>query len=329
MNSSPGCRDVAAPFGLVGQSSEIQRVLDIVQKLKRNRWPVLVLGETGTGKELTARAIHALSPGTSGVFMTVDCAALPPTLIESELFGYVRGSFTGAVGTSRGLFAEADGGTLFLDEIAELPLNMQPKLLRTLEEKEVRPLGSPRHTPVNVRIIAATNRDLPNEVREKRFRLDLYHRLKVITVRLTPLSAHPDDIPVLVRHFLRLYACQSMTMSPDAMRGLVCYDWPGNVRELENCIMGMVAMASGSHLDACDLPPEILDHGSQPQAKAPTPPPSVLPLHQMEKLHIDYALRTAQGNVSRAAHLLGIGKTTLYRKLKESRRFAPHPTVEG
>ncbi len=312
--------DAGCAFGLVGDSPAIHRVLRFIRKLKNDRSPVLLLGESGTGKELVARAIHEVSPASRGAFVAVNSAALAPTLIESELFGHARGSFTGATAARRGLMEQAHGGSLFLDEIGEFPLEMQAKLLRALEEKQIRPVGGDRGVRVDFRLIAATNRELEQEVREGRFRGDLFYRMNVLSLRLPSLRERREDIPLLARHFLRQYAARPARLSDATLRFLTTYDWPGNVRQLENCIQRMVALASSSELDAGDLPTQLRNaleaaDGLPPREVAS--PPAVLPLVEQEKLAIQHALEAARGDIRRAARALGIGKTTLYRKLKE------------
>src|SRR5271166_150909 len=244
--------------GIIGTSANIQDVLRMVSRLKDTRTPVLISGESGTGKELVARAIHFRGALAKTPFVAVDCGALVPTLMESELFGYEKGAFTGAIKTKAGLFQAANGGTIFLDEIGELPLEMQAKLLRVLQEKEVRPVGSNEKVNVDVRVIAATNRDLEAAYREGTFRKDLYFRLNVVTVHLPPLRERRSDIPMLVHHFLDRYAPTThLQVTSAAMKSLLQYDWPGNVRELENCIARGVTLGDHKIIDVGDLTPEI------------------------------------------------------------------------
>ena len=227
-------------FGsLIGKSSEMERLYRIIGKAAQSSHPVLIIGESGTGKELVARSIHYNGPNRDKPFIPVDCGSLVPTLIESELFGYVRGAFTGAVRSKEGLLSIANGGTVFLDEIGELPVDLQAKLLRSIQEHEIRPVGSTKRIPIDVRILAATNRDLETEVAEGNFRRDLYFRLNVLTLRIPPLRERKQDIPLLVEHFLdRLTRANGnrKVLSDDASKALISYEWPGNVRELENCI---------------------------------------------------------------------------------------------
>src|SRR5213079_1378867 len=244
--------------GIIGASANIQDVLRMISRLKDTRTPVLVSGESGTGKELVARAIHFRGALARAPFVAVDCGSLVPTLMESELFGYEKGAFTGAMKSKAGLFQAANGGTIFLDEIGELPLEMQAKLLRVLQEREVRPVGSNESRSVDVRVIAATNRDLEATYRAGTFRKDLYFRLNVVTVHLPPLRERRSDIPVLVHHFLDRYAKGSqIQVTAAAMKSLLHYDWPGNVRELENCIARAVTLGDGKIIDVADLPPAI------------------------------------------------------------------------
>jgi len=289
---------------------------------------VLVLGETGTGKEVVARSIHAV--GGKGPFIPIDCSALVGTLMESELFGHVRGAFTGAAGPKAGLVEAANGGTAFFDEIGELPLDLQGKLLRVIQEKELRPVGSVERRRADFRVIAATNRDLAKEVERGTFRRDLYYRLNVITLRLPPLRDRKEDIPSLVRHFLTRYG-NNHSIAAECLESMLVYDWPGNVRELENCIQRMVAMNSGPLLHTADLPSALLNHTSASQSgllsmvaavgRADEKPAAemagpVLSLPEIEKRAILQTLEYTKGDRVMTAHLLGIGRTTLYRKLK-------------
>ena len=301
--------------GIVAHSPAMRRVLRLVYDLSRSQSNVLVQGESGTGKELIARAIHEHSPRRSGPFAPVDCGALPDGIVESELYGYERGAFTGAVRASQGLFRAASGGTLFLDEIGELPVWVQAKLLRTLQAREVRPLGSATTIPIDIRIVAATNRDLAEEVRAGRFRADLYYRLCVVSFRLPPLREWPEDIAALVEHFLtqarRLRGAEIEGIEPDAVQLLLAREWPGNVRELENAIEAAVALAPGARLTRADLRPRA---GAKQTASRPESIP--LSLRAYEQACLEEALRRVDGDVRAAASLLGIGRSTLYRKLE-------------
>ena len=330
---------------LVGQSPRIQSIVQLIQKMARGRWPVLVMGETGTGKEVVARSIHYANP--IGPFVTIDCSSVVASLMESELFGHVKGSFTGAVNHKVGLLELANGGTAFLDEIGELPLDLQSKLLRVLQEKEFRPVGSNQTRHSDFRIIAATNRDLAKEVEKGTFRRDLYYRLNVVNVRIAPLRDRREDIAPLINHFVRRFG-NGHSLTHEAASAMMAYDWPGNVRELENAVQHMVALNSGPLLHLHDLPSSIQNHhlraGMEALAAAATAsaapattgtvhaelqpgphagsgvetrPEKILPLTEIERRAIVEALEYTRGDRAVAAHLLGIGRTTLYRKLKE------------
>jgi two-component system response regulator HydG len=302
--------------GLIGVSAKMQRVYRLIEKVSQHNYPVLILGESGTGKELVAGSIHFCGPRRSRPFVPVDCTALVSTLIEAELFGYVKGAFTGASHNKQGLLEAAGNGTLFLDEIGDLPFDLQAKLLRALQEKEVKPVGSTDRVPISTRVIAATNRDLEASVRQGTFRQDLYFRLNVVQIKIPPLRERKSDIPLLVSAFLEKFSDHggpTRTISEDAMARLIAFDWPGNVRELENAIERAVALGSGPILHVGDLPTN-LQYGTgerMPQSD------ELLPLDELERRAILRALREAAGDKLAAARLLGIGKTTLYRKLKQ------------
>jgi DNA-binding NtrC family response regulator len=302
---------------LIGVSPKMQRVYKMIEKVSQHTYPVLILGESGTGKELVARSIHFSGPRKNRPFVPVDCSSLVPTLIESELFGFVKGAFTGAIHSKQGLLEGADGGTLFLDEIGNLPVDMQVKLLRVLQEKEVRPVGSNERMRIDLRVISATNRDLESAVRSGTFRQDLYFRLNVVQIKLPPLRERRGDIPLLVQYFLEKFSGPDRpphAIAEDAMARLTAYDWPGNVRELENAVERAVALGSGPILHLGDLPSN-LQYGTTSE-HAPSND-DLLPLEEMERRAILRALREAGGDKLVAARLLGIGKTTLYRKLKQ------------
>jgi DNA-binding NtrC family response regulator len=302
--------------GIVGSSPKIQDVLRVVARLKDTRTPVLIIGESGTGKELVARAIHFRGAFANRPFVAVDCGSLVPTLIESELFGYEKGAFTGAMRSKPGLFQSANGGTIFLDEIGELPLEMQAKLLRVLQEKEVRPVGSNQRIKVDVRVIAATNRDLETEYRAGRFRKDLYFRLDVVTIRLPSLRERRSDIPMLAHWFLDRHAKGSGTqVSGAAMKSLLQYDWPGNVRELENCIERATALGDGKLIDVSDLPPSISSYAPGAEVSPPGPLSSN-DLEDIERATIQRVFEQVNGDKVMAGKMLGISRATLYRKLK-------------
>jgi two-component system, NtrC family, response regulator AtoC len=305
--------------GIIGTSAAMQDVLRMISRLKDTRTPVLISGESGTGKELVARAIHFRGPLAKSNFVAVDCGALVPTLMESELFGYEKGAFTGATKTKAGLFQAANGGTIFLDEIGELPLEMQAKLLRVLQEKEVRPVGSNEKFNVDVRVVAATNRDLEAAYRAGTFRKDLYFRLNVVTVHLAPLRERRSDIPMLVHHFLNRYTPgMHLQVTAAAMKSFLQYDWPGNVRELENCIARAVTLGDHRTIDVHDLPPSI--RAEQPATRQITSQDasslSTTALAEMERMTILRVFEQAHGDKALAGKMLGISRATLYRKLK-------------
>jgi DNA-binding NtrC family response regulator len=305
--------------GIIGTSANIQDVLRMVSRLKDTRTPVLISGESGTGKELVARAIHFRGALAQTPFVAVDCGSLVPTLMESELFGYEKGAFTGAIKTKAGLFQAANGGTIFLDEIGELPLEMQAKLLRVLQEKEVRPVGSNEKVNVDVRVIAATNRDLEAAYREGTFRKDLYFRLNVVTVHLPALRDRRSDIPMLVHHFLDRYAPGShLQVTSAAMKSLLNYDWPGNIRELENCIARAITLGDRRVIDVIDLPPAIRTEPADSSGGALQEAASLstTALAEMEKMTILRVFEQANGDKALAGRMLGISRATLYRKLK-------------
>jgi two-component system, NtrC family, response regulator AtoC len=302
--------------GIVGTSVKIEDVMRMISRLKETRTPVLVTGESGTGKELVARAIHFRGPLAQMPFVAVDCGSLVPTLMESELFGHEKGSFTGALKTKAGLFQAANGGTIFLDEIGELPLELQAKLLRVLQEKEVRPVGSNVKVPVDVRVIAATNRDLESAYRAGTFRKDLYFRLNVVTVHLPSLRERRSDIPQLAHCFLDRYAPgENIQVTPNAMKSFLQYDWPGNVRELENCIARAVALGDHRTIDVGDLPPAVRV-GQEGDAQATDSALSTTALSDLERITILRVFEQAGGDKALAGRMLGISRATLYRKLK-------------
>ena len=307
-------------FGnIVGRAPDMEKLFRIVAKAGQTSHPVLILGESGTGKELVAKSIHFAGIFRNKPFIPVDCGSLVPTLIESELFGHVRGAFTVATNPKDGLLAIAEGGTVFLDEIGELPIDLQAKLLRAIQEKEIRPVGSVKRVPINVRILAATNRDLERCVTEGTFRRDLYFRLNVLTLRIPPLRDRRQDIPLLVAHILERIGNDSGTekkLSNEALKALLNYDWPGNVRELENSLERACALTSGNEIQVRDLPTQV--YGAPLEMMTISQPTNgILPMAELEKQSIMNALTQVNGDKMLAARLLGIGKTTLYRKLKE------------
>jgi two-component system, NtrC family, response regulator HydG len=303
--------------GIVARSPEMQRVLALVARVAPSDATVLIQGESGTGKELIAKAIHQASPRAPHAFVAVNCAALPEPLLESEIFGHVKGAFTGAVAAKRGLLEEAQGGTFFLDEIGEMPPSVQVKLLRALQEREIRRVGATQPIVLNVRIVAATNRDLAQAIRDGRFREDLYYRLNVVPVVLPPLRERREDIPLLAEHFLSRASerhGRALRLAPAATARLLSYAWPGNVRELENAIERASILANGELVGPEDLPPHIASGAGL--GPAPTLP-AQQNLAGVEKAHILQTLERCGWNHSRAAEALGIGRTTLWRKLKE------------
>lgn len=303
--------------GITGSSAKIQDVLRMISRLKDTRTPVLITGESGTGKELVARAIHFRGPLAQTPFIAVDCGALVPTLMESELFGHEKGSFTGALKTKAGLFQAANGGTIFLDEIGELPLEMQAKLLRVLQEKEVRPVGSNEKIPVDVRVIAATNRDLEAAYRGGTFRKDLYFRLNVVTVHLPSLRDRRTDIPQLVHCFLDRYAPgENIQVTTSSMKSFLQYEWPGNVRELENCIARAVTLGDRRSIDVSDLPPQVRGGPESAPAAEEMANLSTTALADLERITILRVFEQAGGDKALAGKMLGISRATLYRKLK-------------
>ncbi len=306
-----------------GSSAKIQDVLRMVSRLKDTRTPVLISGESGTGKELVARAIHFRGSFQKRPFVAVDCGSLVPTLIESELFGYEKGAFTGALKSKQGLFQAANTGTIFLDEIGELPLEMQAKLLRVLQEKEVRPVGSNDKIKVDVRVIAATNRDLEAAYRAGTFRKDLYFRLNVVTIHLPALRERRSDMVALVRSFLARYAPEeNVQVTPAAMHCLYEYDWPGNVRELENCIERAIALGNHKTIDVQDLPSAIRGAGgtlplpADTAAAGPRAEAGPTDLEDIERQTIQRVFQQVGGDKALAGKMLGISRATLYRKLK-------------
>jgi two-component system response regulator HydG len=306
-----------AAFGdIVGGSEQMNCIYRTIEKVAPQNHSVLVLGESGTGKELVAREIHRRGAQKGGVFVPVDCSAITPSLIESELFGHVRGAFTGAMQSRQGLLEAANGGTLFLDEIGEMPLEMQAKLLRATQEREIKPVGTNQRRPIDVRIIAATNRDLEAAIKHGTFRQDLFFRLNVIQIHLPALREHKSDILGLIALFLKQSAPREApvpTFSATAMRTLMAYDWPGNIRELQNVIARGVACSSGDVINVADLPtnlPELLFASAAKED-------SNLPLIEVERRAILHVLSNTSGDKLAASRILGIGKTTLYRKLKQ------------
>lgn len=313
---------------MIGRSAPMEKLYRILAKVAQSTHPVLILGESGTGKEMVARTIHTFGPNADRPFLPVDCGSLVPTLVESELFGYVKGAFTGANHSKEGLLVTAGNGTVFLDEIGELTLDLQAKLLRALQEKEVRPVGSTQRIPIKARILTATNRDLASMVDHGTFRKDLYYRLNVVNLRLPPLRDRKEDIPLLVASFLnKIHRAHPgrFSIHDDALRALMLYDWPGNVRELENAIEHGATMVTGGEIQLGDLP-KSLQHralamlreaNDVERSSGVAAVEEIVPLAVKERQAIYDAIQRTNGDKLQAAKLLGIGKTTLYRKLKE------------
>ncbi|HKO92860.1 MAG TPA: sigma-54 dependent transcriptional regulator [Polyangiaceae bacterium] len=306
--------------GLGGESRAMLKVYDLIRRVASTDTTVLLTGESGTGKELVARALHTESARAAQPFVAINCAAVPGSLLESELFGHVKGAFTDAKATRKGMFEQASGGTLLLDEIGEMPLEMQPKLLRVLQERQVRPVGGNVVVPVDARIIAATNRDLESEVEEQRFREDLYYRLNVVQIHVPPLRARGNDVLLLAQHFVRKFADRMRKgvtgISSEAAKKLVEYDWPGNVRQLENSMERAVTLTRFEQITVEDLPDRISRYESSRMTIADVDSEHMLTLDQLEKRYIERVLKAAQGNKTQAAKLLGVDRRTLYRKLE-------------
>jgi two-component system response regulator HydG len=298
----------------------MKRLFDLIERAAASDATVLLSGESGTGKELVAQALHQRGRRREARFVAVNCAAMPEGLLESELFGHVRGAFTDARGARTGLFVQADGGTLFLDEIGELPLALQPKLLRALQERKVRPLGGETETPFDVRLIAATNRDLEAAVEEGRFRQDLYFRVNVIPIEVPALRLRGNDILLLAQHFVSEFAAQGdkhvTGLTSGAAEKLLAYTWPGNVRELRNSIERAVALTAFDRITVEDLPERVRSHRTSQIVIASDDPGELPPLEQVEQRYIQRVLDAAGGNKARAARILGLDRKTLYRKLE-------------
>jgi two-component system response regulator HydG len=309
---------------LVGESPRMRKVYEMIERVADSDATVLITGESGTGKELVARALHNRSPRSKGRYLAVNCAAVPPNLLESELFGHVRGAFTDAKSDREGLFVRASGGTLLLDEIGEMPPEMQAKLLRVLQEAKVRPVGGDREIPFDVRILAATNRDLEEDVEVGRFREDLFYRINVVNIDVPPLRDRGNDVLLLAHSFIERLAARASNgdgdrpeqLDPRAAQKLVDYDWPGNVRELENCIERAVTLSRGPRIEVEDLPDKIREHPAQRWVLHATSADEIIPLRELEKRYIRRVLEATGGNKAEAARLLGLDRRTLYRKLE-------------
>jgi two-component system response regulator HydG len=305
--------------GFLTASAAMTRLVEQIQRLQGNDLTVLITGESGTGKELVAKAIHAQSTRKNGPFLAINCAAMPPALLESELFGHVRGAFTDAKTARTGLFAEATGGTIFLDEIGELPLEMQPKLLRALQERKVRPVGGNHEVPFDARIVAATNRDLETEVFEKRFREDLYYRVNVVALEVPPLRERGGDILLMAQSFAQRAAARANKevkgIATATAEKLAAYDWPGNVRELENCLERAVALMRFDSVMVDDLPEKIRNYQADRFVLSADDPAELVTAAELERRYMQRVLALVGGNKSRAAKILGFNRRTLYRKM--------------
>jgi len=304
--------------GLIGESRAMRDVFNLVDQVSQTDATVLVTGESGTGKELIARAIHNASSRANAPFVAINCAAVPASLLESELFGHIKGAFTDAKRTREGLFLQATNGTLFLDEIGEMPIDMQAKLLRVLQERRLRPVGGDEEVPFDTRLITATNRDLEEQVEEKRFREDLYYRVNVIRIHVPPLRSRGNDILLLAQAFIDRMSRPGRPVrgiSMPAAQKLLGYDWPGNVRELENCIERSVALTRFEEIQVDDLPEKIRDHHSARLIIEGDDPEEMPTLEEMERRYIRRVLEALQGNKTQAARVLGVDRRTLYRRM--------------
>jgi len=316
---------VAQPIEtILGDSVEIREVMSMIRRVADAPATVLVTGESGTGKELVARAIHESSERRHQPFVAINCGALPPALLESELFGHVRGAFTDARQNRHGLFVQAGDGTLFLDEIGEMPLEMQVKLLRVLQERKLRPVGGDVEVAFGARLIAATNRDLRTAIDDQRFREDLYHRINVVPIHVPPLRGRPGDVRILAHHFIEQLAARAHRKSPsldaNAVHKLVAYDWPGNVRELRNCMERVMALSEASTITEQDLPEAVRGHVARPTTTATGRPDELVTLEQLERRYIEQVLEVTRNNKSEAAKILGIDRRSLYRRLHDDDR---------
>ncbi len=318
--------------GIAGASPAIRETIEMIERVAGSDATVLITGESGTGKELVARALHELSVRRDQPFVAINCAAMPAPLLESELFGHVRGAFTDAKTARSGLFAQAAGGTIFLDEIGEMPMEMQVKLLRVLQERRVRPVGGDEEIAIRARVVTATNRDLEIEVEEKRFREDLYYRINVVPIAVPPLRARNSDILLLAQHFLKRIAKQIKKpvegISEAAARKLLEYDWPGNVRELENCMERAVALCRLTEITIDDLPATLSEHSTAAMVIATASPLELITIDEMTRRYVRQVMVVAGGNKTHAARLLGIDRRSLYRRLEEPRADALVPAAE-
>jgi len=294
-------------------------VYRLIQAISGNRSNVLITGESGTGKELVARTIHQKGPWADKPFLAINCGAMSETLLDSQLFGHKKGAFTGAIADHEGVFRAAEGGTLFLDEVSEIPLSLQVKFLRAIQEKEVIPLGSTRPIKVDVRMVASTNKNLEEEVRKGTFRADLFYRLNVVPIHLPPLRERHEDISLLIDHFVaefsKTYNVEPKRISPEALEKLPHYPWPGNVRELQNAIERAFALSRSNEITLADLPPQVI--GFAPSFSSFASLPDISPLEEAERVLIATALQKSRGNKNEAARLLGIDRQRLYRKIEK------------
>jgi DNA-binding NtrC family response regulator len=321
-------RNSAPRHGIAGNSPAIRETVDMIERVAGSDATVLITGESGTGKELVARALHDLSDRRDRPFVAINCAAMPAPLLESELFGHVRGAFTDAKQSRAGLFVQAGTGTIFLDEIGEMPMEMQVKLLRVLQERKVRPVGGDEEVAVRARVITATNRELELEVEEKRFREDLYYRINVVPIAVPPLRSRGNDILLLAQHFLKLSATRMQKavegISPSAAALLLHYDWPGNVRELENCMERAVALCRLTEITIDDLPPTVADQTSSTMAVTASPL-ELITIDEMTRRYVRHVIKATDGNKTRAARYLGIDRRSLYRRLEEAKATPESP----
>jgi two-component system, NtrC family, response regulator AtoC len=313
---------------MIGASAPVHKVKELIDRVAEAEAALLITGESGTGKELVARAVHQRGSSSAGPFVAINCAAIPEALLESELFGHVKGAFTDARAPRQGLFLKANGGTLFLDEIGEMPLEMQPKLLRVLQDRTVRPIGGDQEIPYDARIITASNRDLETEVAERRFREDLFYRINVLRIDVPPLRVRGNDVLLLAQHFLKQFSQQTakkvIGLSPPVAEKLIAYTWPGNVRELQNCIERAVAFTRFDELTVDDLPDKIQNYRSTDVSIPGVESREILTMDEVERRYITRVLKQLDGNKTMAAELLGVDRRTLYRKL-ERWGAAPNP----
>jgi two-component system, NtrC family, response regulator AtoC len=327
-------RQVASQVGLdqmIGSSAPLQKVKDLIARVADADAALLITGESGSGKDLVARAVHQRGRQSTAPFVAISCAAIPEALLESELFGYVKGAFTDARAPRQGLFVKANGGTLFLDEIGELPIGMQPELLRVLQERTVRPVGGDVEIPYDARIITASNRDLETEVAERRFREDLFYRINVLRIDVPPLRARGNDVLFLAQHFVKQFSQQTsknvVGLSPQVAEKLMAYAWPGNVRELQSCMERAVAFARFGELTVDDLPDEIRDCKSTDLSLPGVNAHEIMTMDELERRYITRILKQVDGNKTSAAELLGVNRRTLYRKLERwGAASDPEPT---